>query len=402
MTESTLSRRDFMAAGAALGALPVVGQDDAGLVVHEWGVVTVPYGSGLGFARSEGARFEQGKEIAEELPPFVVTYPKAFAGTVEAWQNMPVRKPIVYFHAKRRTAVSVRVSMPQGRPHAWWPVARDYGPKPALPGRGISRLGAVEPKIPTPEEMKPEKGMLFWPDLVVDPDEKQAPERTGGWWATARETAAAPVRAAGAVDKFLFYDALLRFDPGLQLSWLEAGRLSVQASSDLPHVFAVRVKNGRCTWAGSAPLRKGDRAELALREGVPDLHAALVAAGLYKDEAAGLVKIWDEEFFRADGARLLVVLPRELYDRILPVEISPVPRELQRVLVAHVECLDPDQRPAVAAAIDALSSDAPAERSEAVRKLRAFGPLASPMMREAADRTADAEVRSRLLDLLGR
>ena len=70
--------------------------------------------------------------------------------------------------------------------------------------------------------------------------------------------------------------------------------------------------------------------------------------------------------------------------------------------VAHVECLDPERRPSVQASIGALASDAPGERAEAVRTLRAFGPLAYPMMSEAAGRTDDAEVRNRLLDLLGR
>jgi len=177
-----LSRRRFLSAGAALGAVPALGLDEGGLVVHEWGVVTVPDGSALGMARSEGARFEDGKEIAEALPPFVETYPKAFAAVLEAWGNMEVRKPIVYFYSREKTSVSVRVSMPEGRPHAWWPAARDFGPKPDLPRRGLRPRGELEKRVPAPEEMKPERteavrtlrarGPLAFPMLREDAEVK--------------------------------------------------------------------------------------------------------------------------------------------------------------------------------------------------------------------------------------
>src|SRR5262245_29371031 len=277
-----LNRREFLAAAAAL---PALAQDDKGLVVHEWGVVTAPYGSDLGVARSEGARFADGKELAEELPDFVTTYREAFDQSIEEWKNRPVRKPIVYFYAKERTNVRVKVSVPRGRPHAWWPPTADYGPRPALPGKGI----APDPKIPAIEDVKPENGHLTW-NFVVDPDSKARPRDAAGWWPLARKPASTPIRAGTETDTFLFYDALTRFDSGLTVAWT-AETVTVE-----PAVFAaVHVRKGRCRYATG----KGG----PLKEGTPDLSKALVEAGLTRDEAEAVVEIWRDEFFKTDGAR---------------------------------------------------------------------------------------------------
>ena len=59
-----MNRREFMAAGAGtLAALPAFArQDDGGLVVHEWGVITIPYGAVAGGnVRTAGAAMKGGK-----------------------------------------------------------------------------------------------------------------------------------------------------------------------------------------------------------------------------------------------------------------------------------------------------------------------------------------------------
>ncbi|HLF93398.1 MAG TPA: hypothetical protein VJB14_08045 [Planctomycetota bacterium] len=66
------------------------------------------------------------------------------------------------------------------------------------------------------------------------------------------------------------------------------------------------------------------------------------------------MEIWKEEFFRIDGARVLTILPRAAYDRLLPLEIQPAPKELQRVLIAHLECLDAEAREAIVSLVEQL------------------------------------------------
>ncbi len=47
-------------------------------------------------------------------------------------------------------------------------------------------------------------------------------------------------------------------------------------------------------------------------------------------EATALLDTFDAEFFRTDGLRSLVVLPRRLYDFALPVMIAPYPERFAR------------------------------------------------------------------------
>jgi hypothetical protein len=221
--------------------------------------------------------------------------------------------------------------------------------------------------------------------------------------AVARKTDATPVRGKSGADKFLFYDALTLYDPGVEIRWKKGDRVQLRAPHDesLKHVFAVRVKDGACSSAYLKELAKGDRTELDLREGKPrNLAEILVEAGLYRKEAEGLVEIWDEEFFRFDGARILTLVSRNAYDALLPLSITPEPRELRRVLLAHVECLDPEVAASLEPLAEQLGSEEPRKRDAATAQLRARMPLAAQVLRDALAKARDPEVRARLEDLL--
>jgi hypothetical protein len=168
------------------------------------------------------------------------------------------------------------------------------------------------------------------------------------------------------------------------------------------HLLAIRVKDGRCASAHHPELKKGEAVTLDTVGGRPALVDVLVAAGLYRKEAEGLVEIWSEEWFGFDGARVLSLVSREAYDRLLPLEIRPEPAELQRVLVAHVECLDADAEEEVSRRVEELASDDPEKRKAAAAALRARMPMATGLIREALKKADDAEVRGTLEDLLRR
>jgi len=392
-----LNRRDFLALGA--GGLAALGarRDDGGLVVHEWGVVTIPYGAKESGVRSAGVRLgKRGEEIAD-LPKFVATWAGAVGKQIAELEAMPVRKPVVYFYSKAEARVRLKVSIPGGRPDAWWPPADDFAPKAKF--LNPRQLGGRPQKL---SEIEPKDGHLAWQTLTVDPAAGEFP-KADGWWETARKTDAATVRHKGAVEKFLFYDALTLCDPGLSILWKKGGKVELHNGSEEPlrHLFALRVKDGRCSSAYHRELEKGGRVELAVAEGEPGNFAdGLVDAGLYRKEAAAIVEIWKEEFFRIDGARVLTILPRAAYDRLLPLEIHPAPKELQRVLIAHLECLDAEAREAIASLVEQLGADELEKREAAATTLRARMPLAGSVIREALRAAKDAEIRGRLEDLL--
>ena len=59
--------------------------------------------------------------------------------------------------------------------------------------------------------------------------------------------------------------------------------------------------------------------------------------GLTAAEARSLTRTWNAEFFQTPGTRVLTIIPRRLYDTLLPMKIRPRPRELVRVGVVWKE-----------------------------------------------------------------
>jgi hypothetical protein len=419
-----ISRRDFIAIGAAaLASRSAFAQDEGGLVVHEWGVVSIAYGSSVwGNARSAGAKAAKGGEVAPDLPKFVATWEDHVKEQINDWRCQPVDKPVVYFYSPKAMDVSVEVAVPTGRPKAWWPEVTAFQPGfEGRPMRGLEKLDEddIDPKL---AKIKPVNGLLRWEKLSLDPGVKEFP-KADGWWNLARGVDATPFtfvepkelryglrrvsrlgRKEPRAEKFLFYDAMLPVDPKIALEWTKAGDVSVtnHGGGPLGAVIALRVKDGKCASATHGALAKGASVTLTPAGGVPALAAALVKAGLYEKEAASIVEIWKEEFFQVDGVRVLAILPRALYDALLPITIKPEPKELARVLVAHVECLDVELQEKVEAAIAKFSSDSIEEREAAAQTIKRLGALAEHQVRRAAEQAKDEEVKSRLLELLKR
>jgi hypothetical protein len=396
-----MNRREFIAAGTGgLAALSLRPQDDPGLVVHEWGIVTAIAGTAHSSLRTAGCTREGGKEVDPTLPPFVLTWDRFIGNAIDLNGDfVQVRKPIVYFYSKKRTTASVKVSVPTGAPAAWWPPGATYSPRPDY--HGPSRLGKTGPRL---KEIRPKDGSLRWASVDIDPA-RTGFEEAKGWWETARKTDATPVVCGRKAEKFLYYDALVTYDPQVNVDWRKGGRVRLKnASSDsFHHLFAVRVKAGAVLFAYRGELKSGEDALLSLEKGTPGtLAETLVASGLYAKEAAGLVDIWREEFFSIDGTRILMVASRAAYDRLLPIEIAPVPKELQRVLFVQLECLDEERREEVSKLIEGLGAEGLDERGTAESKLRAYGLLAEPQVRGALENAKDSEIKARLQDLLKR
>ena len=77
-----------------------------------------------------------------------------------------------------------------------------------------------------------------------------------------------------------------------------------------------------------------------------ELHAALVADGLFADEAHALLNTWDASYFQAPGQRLFFLVPRGWTDRVLPLSIS-VPAVVTRSMMGRIEVVSPAQREAI-------------------------------------------------------
>ncbi len=73
------------------------------------------------------------------------------------------------------------------------------------------------------------------------------------------------------------------------------------------------------------------------------MQRALVADGLYEDEAAAMLATWERAYSQTPGLRLFFTVPRVWTDHYLWLSISGVP-ELKRVMVGRIELIADWQR----------------------------------------------------------
>jgi hypothetical protein len=311
----------LIAVGAAL--LPARGPRPAGaaapFVVHEWGTFTSRFGpDGLPLAWSPLA-------VPSDLPRFVylasarLTRKNTIEGTVR------METPVLYFYADQRLTASVSVGFPDGLVSEWYPRGRRTA-------RGIR-----------------------WPRVTVLPGASVVlrQEAAPSHYYPARATDAAIVRVGEGSrtqhEKFLFYRGVGTFDLPLGAR-LDGDSVVVRRTgqSAIGRVLLFQRRDG-ATGYRAADL--GD-AELTLARPEPaadaqvafeaELYGLLVAEGLYPLEAQAMLETW-RDTWSADGLRVLYAVPRDVTDRVLPLDVRPAPSEVVRVLVgrADLEWTDP-------------------------------------------------------------
>jgi hypothetical protein len=130
--------------------------------------------------------------------------------------------------------------------------------------------------------------------------------------------------------------------------------------------------------------------------------AALVKEGLYAKEADAMVNTWERSYFRTDGLRVLYVLPRPTVDQLIPIQISPAPDKLVRVMVARLEVLTPDREQQIEKFVADLGAPQSETRAAASAGLARLGRLSEPALRRIVASTKDPEVQARARTLLDR
>jgi hypothetical protein len=119
---------------------------------------------------------------------------------------------------------------------------------------------------------------------------------------------------------------------------------STEMLSDL---FLVQVREGEMAItpidgiaaqsSTTAEIGKPQPLAAGRRELAGMMRQALVRSGLFEDEAAAMVKTWDDSWFAENGVRVLYILPSAWADRILPLALTPAPRQIARVFVGRAE-----------------------------------------------------------------
>jgi len=362
-----------------------------GLVVHEWGTFTSVQGS-------DGVSVPGLHHEDEALPPFVHRRNLTDRNNYyfEELPEEPLQQletPVLYFHARERTAVRVVVDFPEGVVSQWYPDASAF--EPAL--EALTEVG---------------QGSMTW-EVTVDPaiDPATFPEVSPDEiWAPSRRVAATPVEAETAWgtqrERFIFYRGLGSFDMPVRVTAPSDARVVV--SNDSADTLAEVVLL-RSTATGGAVVALGALAAHASRavevpaarpgreafeaEARAELFAAIVATGLYADEAQAMVDTWTRSWLGNEGLRILYIVPAAWTDALLPIRIEPAPDELVRTLVGRVEIMTPGVEAATRAAITRLGAEPGWGELDAI--VGELGRFAEPRVRRALGLELDAGVAAR-------
>jgi hypothetical protein len=212
---------------------------------------------------------------------------------------------------------------------------------------------------------------LTWRVRAGDAD--AAPTTASPIWLAPRAVEAANLSVADEHERYLFYRGLAHRDAPLVVQRSADGqslrvrpRLSELDPETVPPLWLADLRGD-----GTAAFHSVDTAIHHLRatdvsafSDVPatfaaheysaerlttlrqELHAALVADGLFADEAQALLDTWQASYFKAAGQRLFFLVPRAWTDRVLPLTLT-TPATVTRTMVGRIEVVSPAQRQAL-------------------------------------------------------
>jgi hypothetical protein len=347
---------------AVLSAFPGPGGEpcasDPGYVLHEWGTFTTVTGS-------NGVLLEGLSYDDHQLPDFVYQRTRSPAGFEGVRCKMET--PVIYFYSDRARELRVKVGFQAGLLTQWYPQVRELAPP----------VGADAPGL--------RGGLLDWGKIrVLAPGEGLDRLPSVGRalnWEHARAVDANVILRRTPDDqyeRFLFYRGLGSFSLPLS-AWIEdenrtegEGALSLSNVGDEPLAGAiVLARHGHSLRAARlAPLSHAQSTHVEI-DGLPEIELdalmqltarLLEEQGLYPREAEAMVHTWQQSYFESDGLRVLYPLPRAEVDWLLPLSVSPAPRESVRVLVGRLDVLTPRAEQEALALLPRVQSAADAEQ----------------------------------------
>jgi hypothetical protein len=367
-----ITRREALIAGAA-ALLPVPGlaQDAEKWKIHEWGTFSSllnERGVPIGWINTED----------EPLPPFVHRLdrdlvvplddiaPVFFKGAPRNHPDVLVRleTPVVYFHPPKNLRLPATVDLSVQFNGGWltefYPDAKVNAPGLETPRAEVGRI--------TPRTV----GTLDWKGIQVG-KRGTFPETKDAVWTSPRDVQCAPLSTpAGESEQFLFYRGVAYLQPPLSaglsadgktvtISNRLPGELASKAPLNVPKLWHVDIREDGALAYRSVPalhlvgnsrdvlrtipgtFADGDYSLTRLADLRKEMHAGLVADGLWEDEADALLNTWEASYFRSHGMRLFFLVPKAWTEHVLPLKTS-VAADFERVMIGRLELITPRQR----------------------------------------------------------
>jgi hypothetical protein len=375
---------------------------DSGLVVHEWGTFT-------SVAGKNGVAIDwRPLNGASDLPTFVYTMDKtdgyrqtygskfvpAQKGNIVARVRMET--PVIYFYTKKEMEVSVNVDFPGGKVTEWYPQA-----------------GVVNAQFAKGQTGRNAPNGINWGTIKLLPQETPDYLREVSYshYYPARETDAVALQVCNAdktkieKEKFLFYRGVGDF--GLPLSVkLDGKNLTLKdlGTDEVKNLIIFENRGGRIGFRFIEALSKQTIVERPetnknLGEVLLELEKILVSEGLYEKEAKAMIETWKDSWFE-EGLRVFYVLTRKSTDKILPLNVTPKPKEIVRVMVGRAEVITPEMEQDVRKQVGLLRSGSAETRAGAEIYLKKYGRFYEPILKSLLASERNAKVRLQIQRLI--
>jgi hypothetical protein len=281
------------------------------LTAHEWGTFTSVAG-------------EKGEAIAwrtfadtSDLPCFVDRF-DGFKGGL--FTTVRMETPVIYFYGTSAASVDVKVGFPKGTITEWYP------------------------KAVTPRSFD----SLQWNNVAITPGvAENYPVAGRSHYVSARATDAVPLKVGAQQEKFLFYRGAGTFPLPLTATIGAKGEIVVKniGADPIPSVILFENRGGNRRFRLIGALQHEASIDLQSLQNdwsglLVQLERILVDEGLYPKEAHAMVETWRDSWFE-EGTRLFYIVPRQVIDSVLPLEIKPAPAQIDRVFVGRMEIITP-------------------------------------------------------------
>jgi hypothetical protein len=361
--QKTLAALSLGSALAGASACPVCvpGVSADGYAVHEWGTFTT-------LSASDGRPLGGLYVDATRLPAFVGGVPFFNYDSAQGWaslgklRNVTVKMetPVLYFYSQKERDVDVKVRFNGGTISQWYPQCYVCEADPS--GRSVDFA------------KEPYAGRIGWRAKVLAPGGTPLPYSTAASgqetaeWTAPRDVPSNRLRGEkGEIEQFLFYRGLGNFPSTVKLAFSDDSTFTVanDGDEDLPWVMvydrdylpgnmppAAVWFQGPLKAHAKAPLKRSPAYSPDNPASFSDAYAKgaaamdsllnhMVAAGLTLPEGRALLNTWYNGYFIEGGLKAFWILPRAMVDRILPLDITPAPDVLERVIVGRSEILPP-------------------------------------------------------------
>jgi hypothetical protein len=350
---------------------PSFSEEKSTLIVHEWGTFASFMGSqgkreeGLHHEDEPLPGFVYGLKKESEQNPTAINLPRLPIGMerkvddetfyrlaqenlqadtlpqspLSAGITQKMETPVIYFYGDIGEKVKVEIDFPEGIITQYFPQATQRTPK-------LNEITSIGPSH-----------FQFDVTLQSIQEKENIPSTSpDSIWNPAREVKANTIKVGNQSEKFIFYRGVGDFNSQFKVKSDSNDILSLENHSDeiIRDAYILNSDGVTGVFKQIGPIQKKTTVNIpSLSNGLPlkeyvslaksFIAKSLMAKGLYYEEALAMANTWEKSYFHTPGIRILYIVPNIETEKILPLRVTPTPKELVRTLVGRVEIMTHSQ-----------------------------------------------------------